>query len=119
MVVLMGETVFQRLFGKGWTGIVLTIVAIYLIVRTAILLSTAEGRAKLASRFRWLHGRGSARGRRRSRDRSPGTRHRGRPPMRTLRLRLTARDVCGTARRLSLHVASALYCVNYKAVGLR
>lgn len=58
LVVLLGEAVFQRLFGHGWTGIVLTILAIYLIVRTAILLSTAEGRAKLAARFGWLRGRG-------------------------------------------------------------
>jgi membrane protein DedA with SNARE-associated domain len=62
LVVLLGETVFQRLFGRGWIGIILTILAIYLIVRTAILLSTAEGRAKLAARFNWLRGRGRERG---------------------------------------------------------
>ena len=62
LVVLLGETVFQRLFGRGWTGIILTILAIYLIVRTAILLSTADGRAKLAARFGGLRGKGRERG---------------------------------------------------------
>jgi membrane protein DedA with SNARE-associated domain len=59
LVVLLGETFFQRIFGRGWTGIILTIAAIYVIVRLAISLSTAEGRAKLAARFGWLTGRGA------------------------------------------------------------
>lgn len=66
LVVLLGEA-FVRPFehvahlvspgtGGGWISILLSIAAIYLVVRLGILLSTAEGRSKLAGKFAWLRG---------------------------------------------------------------
>ena len=61
LVVLVGDAFtrpFEWMMGEGWWSILLGIVAIYVVVRGTILLSTAEGRKKLVSRFGLLRGRG-------------------------------------------------------------
>lgn len=60
LVVVMGDAFakpFERVAGQGWGSIVLEVVALYLVVRGVMLMSTATGRKKLADRFGWLWGR--------------------------------------------------------------
>lgn len=60
LVAVMGDAFTERLHaltGSGLWSIVIEIVAIYLIVRFVMLMSTAGGRKKLANRFGFLWGR--------------------------------------------------------------
>lgn len=61
LVVLLGEAFtepFERLTGaRDWRSTVLGVLTLYLLIRTATLVSTAQGREKLAGRFGFLWGR--------------------------------------------------------------
>ncbi|QOV92035.1 DedA family protein [Humisphaera borealis] len=60
LVVLFGDVFvapFERFIGGGWKPVALAIVAMYLIVRLAMLLATEAGRAKLLNRVGKLWGR--------------------------------------------------------------
>lgn len=46
--------------GNGWISIALGILAIYVVVRGIMLMSTAEGRKKLRGKFSWILGRPAA-----------------------------------------------------------
>lgn len=61
LVIYVGDA-FTRPFewitgGAGWISIVLGIVALYLVIRLVMLMSTAEGRRKLKGKFAWITGK--------------------------------------------------------------
>lgn len=53
-VVLMGDAFtapFEYFLGRGWIAILLGVLAMYVVVRALMLLSTADGRGKLAQKL--------------------------------------------------------------------